>query len=74
MIQTQAQARAVAIPFAGQWSPFREAGRCPCCGAWVKVGRKGKTMPPVGAARVRYLYCECGEAFKVVEVDETFTS
>ncbi len=67
------QAQTQPIPFPGQWSPFREAGQCPVCGAWVKLGRRGKTMPPVGASRVRYLYCECGESFKAVEMDETFS-
>lgn len=74
MMQAQTQASAKPILHAGQWSPFREAGQCPCCGAWVKIGRRGKIMPPVGSVRVRYLYCECGEAFKSVEMDETFTS
>lgn len=71
----QAQPHETVIPFAGQWSTFREAGQCPVCGAWVKVGKRGKTMPPIGKSRVRYLYCEeCGESFKATETDGTFTS
>lgn len=60
------------IPFAGQWSPFREAGQCPVCGAWVKMGRTGRVMPPIEKSRVRYLCCDsCGERFKATETDPT---
>jgi hypothetical protein len=69
----QTQEQTAHVPFPGQWSTFRGAGQCPACGAWVKVGRDGKTMKPVGKNRVRYLYCKaCGESFKATETDETF--
>jgi len=75
MMQAQVHEQAPQIvAFPGQWSPFRQAGCCPRCGAWVKVGKTGKVMPPVGHTRVRYLYCECGENFKATEVDETVIS
>jgi len=60
------------IPHAGEWSPFRRAGCCPKCGAWVKVASRGRTMPVEGRRRCRYLYCgECGESFKAWEYDQT---
>lgn len=63
------------IPHAGMWSNFRQAGCCPLCGRWVKKGNKGTTHKPIGRVRVRNLYCDdCGESFKAIEVDETFTS
>lgn len=60
------------IAHAGEWSTFRRAGRCPSCGAWVKVASRGRTMPVEGRRRCRYLYCgQCGESFKAWEYDPT---
>jgi len=63
---------ALPIPHAGKWSSIRQAGCCPVCGAWVKLGRVGKTEKAMGRFRVRRLLCSCpGGWFKTVEEDET---